>query len=234
MKKLIFFAIIFISNAFVVNVFAKSNNSWNDIEQESIQVNKPIEYIDIYNKYSMINSKLKVKLVDYGNVEKNKKNIKYTLKNYGVEVLNNSGIYRVFRSTVSLKSDVDFHLLYNDKDVFAFRVRKNSIIDYVESPYRNNSVETYIYDIKNNNYVLIDVLNSDSNTIDGKINLLQEDQFTFNTKTSNYVYLANIKYAEKNKIGTFKVNLNKKLKCLSSTLGCENIGIQTAELISKN
>lgn len=80
MKKLIFFAIIFISNAFVVNVFAKSNNSWNDIEQDSIQVNKPIEYIDIYNKYSMINSKLKVKLVDYGNVEKNKKNIKYTLK----------------------------------------------------------------------------------------------------------------------------------------------------------
>ncbi|MGE8560540.1 MAG: hypothetical protein ACN6NJ_06295, partial [Acinetobacter sp.] len=194
MKKLIFFAIIFISNAFIFNVFAKSNNSWNDIEQDSIQVSKPIEYIDIYNKYSMISSKLKVKLVDYGNVEKNKKNIKYTLKNYGVEVLNNSSIYRIFRSTASLKSDVDFHLLYNDKDIFAFRVRKNSIIDYVESPYRNNSVETYIYDIKNNNYVLIDVLNSDSNTIDGEIDLLQGDQFTFNTKTSNYVYLANIKY----------------------------------------
>ncbi|WP_313036279.1 hypothetical protein [Acinetobacter sp.] len=234
MKKINFFAIIFISNAFVFNVFAKSNNSWNDIDQDSIQVSKPIEYIDSYNKYSMINAKLKVKLVDYGNIEKNKKNIRYTLKNYGVEVFNNLSVYRVFKSTAALKSEVDFNLLYSDRDIFAFRIRKNSTIDYVEFPYKNYSVETYVYDIKSNNYVLIDVLNSDSNTVEGKTDLLQGDQFTFNTKTGNYTYLANIKYAGKNKIGIFKVNLNKKLKCLSSTLGCGNIGFQTAELISKN
>lgn len=234
MNKLNFFTIIFISNAFVSNVFANQNNSWNDIDQDSIQISKPIKYIDSYNKYSMINPKLKVKLVDYGNIEKNKKNIQYTLKKYGVEVFNNSSIYRVFKSTAASKSDVDFNLLYSDRDVLAFRIRKKSIIDYVESPHKNNSVETYVYDIKSNSYVLIDVLNSDSNTVEGKTDLLQGDQFTFNIKTGNYTYLANIKYAEKNKIGIFKVNLNKKLKCLSSTLDCENIGLQSAELISKN
>lgn len=231
MKKLNFFGIIFISNAFVFSVFAKSNNSWNDIDQDSIQVSKPIEYIDSYNKYSMINPKLKVKLVDYGNIEKN---IQYTLKKYGVEVFNNSSIYSVFKSTTALKSDINFNLLYSDKDVFAFRMRKNSTIDYVKYPYKNYSVETYVYDIKSNMYVVIDVLNSDSNTVESKTDLLQGDQFTFNTRTGSYTYLANIKYAERNKIGIFKVNLNKKLKCLSSTLGCENIGLQTAELISKN
>ncbi len=69
----------------------KKNSEWNDYLQDSTQINSPIEYIDSYNKYTVLNPNLKIKLVDFGNINKIK-NIKYSLKKYGVQILNRKSI----------------------------------------------------------------------------------------------------------------------------------------------
>lgn len=61
------------------NTFANVDE-WNDYLQDSTQINSPIEYIDSYNKYTVINPNLKIKLGDFGNINKTKKEIKYSLK----------------------------------------------------------------------------------------------------------------------------------------------------------
>lgn len=73
-------------------------------------------------------------------------------------------------------------------------------------------------------------MNSESE-LDGKqLNLLSGDQFTFNSKKGIYTYLANIKYASNDRVGIFKVDLSNSLKCISATLGCENVGLDLAEI----
>ena len=49
-------------------------------------------------------------------------------------------------------------------------------------------------------------------------------------KKGIYTYLANIKHASNVRIGIFKVDLNHSLKCISATLGCENVGLSLAEI----
>lgn len=61
--------------------YAKEKSEFNDYLQDSTQINSPIEYIDSYNKYTVINPNLKIKLVDFSNINKTKKEIKYSLKN---------------------------------------------------------------------------------------------------------------------------------------------------------
>ena len=58
---------------------------------------------------------------------------KYTLKKYGVQILNNGKIYYLFKITTPLKSNIDFNSLYHDKNIIAFRVCDNSTIDYVKN-----------------------------------------------------------------------------------------------------
>lgn len=87
----------------VSNGYAKGNNIWNDVTQDSIQINSPVEFIDNYGNYTVISSKVKIKLSDFGNIDKNKNGIKYTLKNYGVQVLNGDKVYNVFKTTVPVK-----------------------------------------------------------------------------------------------------------------------------------
>lgn len=232
MKKINFLFLLFGLNLIIPYVFAKTNNGWDDYMQDAIQINSPIEFIDEYNKYTVIDPKKKIRLTDFGNIERNKSGVKYTLKNYGVQILNNNKVYNVFKTTTTLKSYVDFDLLYHDKNIVAFRIRDNSTVDYVKEPFRSFLVDTYVYNLSSNKFAIIPVLNSDSE-LDGKqLNLLQGDQFTFNSKKGIYTYLANIKYAKNGKIGTFKVDLNNSLKCISATLGCENVGLSTAELDS--
>ncbi len=86
----------------------KENSEWNDYLQDSTQINSPIEYIDSYNKYTVLNPNLKIKLVDFGNINKIKKDIKYSLKKYGVQILNRKEVYNIFEGKVPLKSNVDY------------------------------------------------------------------------------------------------------------------------------
>lgn len=226
-KKAILLLSLFVGSS---HVFAKVNNDWNDLNQDSIQIRSPVEFIDTYNKYTVVGENKKIKLVDFGNIEKVKKDVKYTLKNYGVQVLNGKKVFNVFKTTTSLNSNVDFNLLYHDKNIVAFRVRDNSAINYVKKPFRSFTVNTYIYNFSSNKFSQIPVLNSESE-LDGKqLDLLQGDQFTFNAKKGIYTYLANIKYTSNGKIGIFKVDLNHSLKCISATLGCENVGLSLAEI----
>lgn len=210
--------------------FSKSINSWNDTNQDSIQINGPVDFIDTFNNYSVISKNIKIKLTDFGDIEKNKAGKKYTLKKYGVQILNNGKIYNLFKTTTPLKSNVDFNLLYHDKNIIAFRVRDNSTIDYIKKPFRSFTVNTYVYNINSNKFSAFSVLNSESE-LDGKqLNLLSGDQFTFNSKKGIYTYLANIKYASNDRVGIFKVDLSNSLKCISATLGCENVGLDLAEI----
>ena len=52
------------------NTYAKNNDIWNDVSQDSIQVDSPIEFINSYGGYTVIGVNKKIKLVDFGNIEK--------------------------------------------------------------------------------------------------------------------------------------------------------------------
>lgn len=230
MKNFKYSCVFIVFLLIVSNGYAKGNNIWNDVTQDSIQINSPVEFIDNYGKYTVISSKVKIKLSDFGNIDKNKNGIKYTLKNYGVQVLNGDKVYNVFKTTVPVKSNVDFNLLYHDTNIVAFRVRENSTIDYVKKPFKNFIVNAYVYNLKTNKFSTLPVLNSESELEESKLDLLQGDQIIFNAKKGIYTYLANIKYAKNGKLGVFEVNLNKSLKCISASQGCENVGLSSAEI----
>lgn len=227
-KKAILLLSLFVGSS---QLFAKVNNNWNDLNQDSIQIKSPVEFIDTYNKYTVVGENKKIKLVDFGNIEKVKKDVKFTLKNYGVQVLNGRKVYNVFKVTTALNSSVDFNLLYRDKNVVAFRIRDNSKIDYVKNPFKSFTVNTYVYNFSSNRFSSIPVLNSESDLKESNIDSLRGDQFVYNAKKGIYTYLANIKFADSGKLGVLKVDLDKNLKCISSSQGCDNVGISIAELV---
>lgn len=213
--------------------YSKENPLWNDYLQDSTQVKSPINYIDTYNKYSAIRPDLKIMLRDFGDINKTKKDIKYTLKKYGIQVLNGKDVYNVLRTAVPLQSNVDLALLYHDKDILAFRTRELSTVNYVKVPFKKNSVSAFLYNIKNNNFTEISVILSDSEDGDEKTDLLMGDQVTYDAKKGQYTYLANIKTYKDRKISPFKITVNVNLKCISSTLGCETTGVLAAEKENK-
>lgn len=79
MKK-INILLLLISLSYISYSPASTQNEWNDITQDSIQIKKPIEYIDQYDKYILINKKFKIKLKEFGDVKKSKNNISYIQK----------------------------------------------------------------------------------------------------------------------------------------------------------
>ncbi|ENX38409.1 hypothetical protein [Acinetobacter sp. NIPH 2100] len=233
MKFMNTFAMI-IACGFSFNVcYAKENSSWSDYLQDSTQVKSPVEYIDTYNKYSVISPNLKIKLTDFGNIDKTKKNINYKLKKYGVQVLNGKDIYNVFETTAPLKSNVDFTLLYHDKDIVAFRMKEISTVDYVRVPFKKFQVTAYLYNIRNNNFTEIPVIQSNSDDGNEKTDLLMGDQVTYDAKKGQYTYNANVKTYKDGRTSPLKTSLNVNLKCISSTLGCETIGVLAAEKETK-
>lgn len=213
--------------------YSKENPLWNDYLQDSTQVKLPIDYIDAYNKYSAIRPDLKIMLRDFGDVNKTKKDIKYTLKKYGIQVLNGKGVYNVLRTAVPLQSNVDLALLYHDKDILAFRTRELSTVNYVKVPFKKNSVSAFLYNIKNNNFTEIPVILSVSEDGDEKTDLLMGDQVTYDAKKGQYTYLGNVKTYKDGKTSPFKITVNVNLNCISSTLGCETTGVLAAEKETK-
>ncbi|MEC8057088.1 MAG: hypothetical protein VX136_08210, partial [Pseudomonadota bacterium] len=163
----------------------------------------------------------------------NKKNINYTLKKYGIQILNGKDVYNVLRTAVPLQSNVDLALLYHDKDILAFRMRELSTVNYVKIPFKRNKVSAFLYNIKNNNFTEIPVILSDSEDGDEKTDLLMGDQVTHDAKKGQYTYLANVKNYKDGKTYPFKITINSNLKCISSTLGCETTGILSAEKETK-
>ena len=93
MIKLKIVFILFGSNLLISTCYSKANNVWDDYMQDAIQINSPIEFIDKYNKYTVVDPKKKIRLTDFGNIESNKSGVKYTLKNYGVQILNNGKVF---------------------------------------------------------------------------------------------------------------------------------------------
>lgn len=213
--------------------YSKENPLWKDCLQDSTQVKLPIDYIDAYNKYSAIRPDLKIMLRDFGDINKTKKDIKYTLKKYGIQVLNGKDVYNILRTAVPLQSNVDLALLYHDKDILAFRTRELSTVNYVKVPFKRNSVSAFLYNIKNNNFTEIPVILSDSEDGDEKTDLLMGDQVTYDAKKGQYTYLANVKTYKDGKTSPFKITVNVNLKCISSTLGCETTGVLAAEKETK-
>ncbi|TVT75837.1 MULTISPECIES: hypothetical protein [Acinetobacter] len=233
MNKFIFLKMIVAYGFFFNFCYAKENSSWNDYLQDSTQVKSPVEYLDVYNKYSVINPNLKIKLTDFGNIDKTKKNINYTLKKYGVQILNGKVVYDVLRTAVPVESNVDLALLYHDKAILAFRIRELSTVNYVKVPFKSNKVTVFIYNINNNNFTEIPVIHSDSEDKSEQTDQLMGDQVTYDIKKGQYTYLANVKTYKDGKISQFKAVLNGSLKCISSTLGCETTGILSAEKQAK-
>uniref|UniRef100_UPI0030094D0B hypothetical protein n=1 Tax=Acinetobacter ursingii TaxID=108980 RepID=UPI0030094D0B len=228
MKSIKLLAMIIAYSVFFNICNAKENVLWDDYLQDATQVNSPVEYIGAYNKYSAINPNLKIMLRDFGDINKTKKNINYTLKKYGIQILNGKDIYDVLRTAVPLQSNVDLVLLYHDKDILAFRMRELSTVNYVKIPFKRNRVSAFLYNIKNNNFTEIPVILSDSEDGDEKTDLLMGDQVTYDAKKGQYAYLANVKTYTDGKVSPFKAVFNINLKCISLTLGCETIGVLKA------
>jgi len=233
MNKLFFLNFMVVCSVSFNVCNAKENSLWDDYLQDATQVNSPVEYIGTYNKYSAISPDLKIMLRDFGEINKTKKDINYTLKKYGIQVLNGKDVYNVLRTAVPLKSNVDLALLYHDKDILAFRMRELSTVNYVKVPFKRNRVSAFLYNIKNNNFTEIPVILSDSEDGDEKTDLLMGDQVTYDAKKGQYTYLANVKTYKDGKTSPFKITLNVNLKCISSTLGCENTGVLVAEKETK-
>lgn len=229
MKFMNTFAMIIACGVSLNVCYAKENSLWNDYLQDATQINSPVEYIGTYNKYSAIKPNLKIMLRDFGDINKTKKNVTYTLKKYGIQVLNGKDVYNVLRTAVPLQSNIDLTLLYHDKAILAFRTRELSTVNYVKVPFKRNRVSAFLYNIKNNNFIEIPVILSDSQDSDQKTDLLMGDQVTYDDKKGWYTYLANVKTYENGKTSPFKITLNANLKCISSTLGCETTGILDAK-----
>ena len=207
--------------------YAKENPLWSDYLQDATQINSPVEYIGTYNRYSAIKPNLKIMLRDFGDISKTK-NVTYTLKKYGIQVLNGKDVYNVSRTAAPLQSNIDLTLLYHDKDVLAFRTRELSTVNYVKVPFKRNRVSAFLYNIKNNNFIEIPVILSDSQDSDHKTDLLMGDQVIHDAKKGQYTYLANVKTYTDGKVSPFKAVFNINLKCISLTLGCETIGVLKA------
>ncbi|MGE8644658.1 hypothetical protein [Acinetobacter vivianii] len=233
MNKLFFLNFMVVCSVSFNVCDAKENSLWDDYLQDATQVKSPVEYIGTYNKYSAIRSDLKIMLRDFGEINKTKEDINYTLKKYGIQVLNGKDVYNVLRTAVPLKSSVDLALLYHDKAILAFRMRELSTVDYVKVPFKRAQVTTYFYNINNNNFTEIPVILSDSEDGDEKIDRLMGDQVTYDAKKGQYTYLANVKTYQDGKTSPFKITLNVNLKCISSTLGCETTGVLAAEKETK-
>lgn len=233
MNKLFFLNFMVVCSVSFNVCNAKENSLWDDYLQDATQVNSPVEYIGTYNKYSAISPDLKIMLRDFGEINKTKKDINYTLKKYGIQVLNGKDVYNVLRPAVPLKSNVDLALLYHNKDILAFRMRELSTVNYVKVPFKRNRVSAFLYNIKNNNFTEIPVILSDSEDGDEKTDLLMGDQVTYDAKKGQYTYLANVKTYKDGKTSPFKITLNVNLKCISSTLGCETTGVLAAEKETK-
>ncbi|WP_288419205.1 hypothetical protein [uncultured Acinetobacter sp.] len=229
MKFMNTFAMIIACGVSLNVCYAKENSLWNDYLQDATQINSPVEYIGTYNRYSAIKPNLKIMLRDFGDINKTKKNVTYTLKKYGIQVLNGKDVYNVLRTAAPLQSNIDLTLLYHDKDILAFRTRELSTVNYVKVPFKRNRVSAFLYNIKNNNFIEIPVILSDSQDSDHKTDLLMGDQVIHDDKKGGYTYLANIKTYENGKTSPFKVTFNANLKCISSTLGCETIGVLEAQ-----
>ncbi|MCH4243051.1 hypothetical protein [Acinetobacter gerneri] len=214
------------------NCFALSED-WNDIVLDSIQNKKPIEYVDEYNKYIVINSKLKIKLKDFGNVSKIRNDIKYVQKKIGVQILNSNKIYNVYNDILPVNADVNMHLLYDGSIVTGVRIRKNYEINYVKSPYRVSEADAVLYSVKENKVATIKIINSTADSEGGGLDYIRGDQITYDNKNKRYTYYAEILKSD-HKISKFKVVLDSSFKCVSATLGCGNVGISYGELVGVN
>jgi len=59
MNKLYFLNVMIASSVYFNIGYVKENPSWSDYLQDATQTNSPVEYIDTYNKYSVISPILK-------------------------------------------------------------------------------------------------------------------------------------------------------------------------------
>lgn len=75
MNKLYFLNVMIASSVYFNIGYAKENSLWADFLQDVTQINSPVEYIDTYNKYSVISPIFKIKLTDFGNIDKKRKTL---------------------------------------------------------------------------------------------------------------------------------------------------------------
>ena len=204
---------------------SKTLNSQN-FKQDATQIQEPVLYIDQYGKYSKISNTMKITLVDYGNKSKSYSGGSYILKKYGVEVQAGNRVFDVYQSTIPEKSNVDLKILYNDKNLVAWRIREFSTIDYVKRPYKNFSTNFFIFNKSVNSVMEVPVVNSPSDNLNSNFEkILAGDEFIFDNNTKKYIYRANIKN-KNDKIEDFDVVLNSSLKCVSASVGCGSLGFK--------
>lgn len=197
-----------------------------DFRQDATQVQEPVLYIDQYGKYSKISNTMKITLVDYGNKNKSYSGGSYVLKKYGVEVESGKRMFDVYQSTIPEKSNVDLKILYNDKNLVAWRIREFSTVDYVKRPYKNFTTNFFIFNKSINSVMEIPVINSSSDNVNSDFEkILAGDEFKFDNNTKKYIYKANIKN-KNDKIENFDVVLNSSLKCISASIGCSSFGFK--------
>lgn len=219
----IFKSLVIISISLLALSTSAKNIDWNDYQQSAIQINEPILFLDQFGKFSQLNKGLKLGLVDYGNKSKKYSSGNYELKSYGVEALNNKKEYILYQSTVPIKSTVDLQVLYQDKNIVAFRIREFSELDYIRKPYKKHISNLFIYNKISNLVAEAAIINSSSPNLESDYrNILVGDNFSYIKNEKKYLYDASVRDSNGG-IQNYKLILNLELKCLFSTFDCENI-----------
>ena len=216
-------SIVIISSSFFSLLCHAKNIDWNDYQQSATQIKEPVLFLDQFGRFSQLDKNFKLSLVDYGDKNKKYSGGDYILKSYGIEFLNNQKEYILYQSTVPLKSTVDLKILYQDKKIVAFRIREFSELDYVKRPYKKFISNFFIYNKLSNLVIEAPVVNSSSTNLESDYgSILAGDNFSYIKEEKKYLYNANIRESNR-KINDYKLILDSDLKCLTFTLGCENI-----------
>ncbi|MBF7691529.1 hypothetical protein [Acinetobacter pollinis] len=243
-----------------VNLSYADDPEWDDIMIESVQLKKPIDYLsnDKLNYYSYYSDDLKVKIVDYGILNRSTGKEKYQLQEYGVEILNKNKIYQLFKTRGSYNNQFWVRInniwLNEEAGYLALTVRTNDYVNYGSLPERTNDVTTYIYNLKNNKFMRLNSISVSSN-VDSKGDAIKPLDCTvgvklsYNEKTKLFTYTDLIQKGCDGPINAqtiknmpvYKVTFDRNFKCISTNKlagGCsdedninESIGNYTAEFL---
>lgn len=216
---------------------AKINaNEWDNLDQDAIQIQEPITYLNEYNEYSVLSPKFKIKLTDFGDLKIIHNKANYTLKEYGVQVLNNNKIYTLFKTTEGIDSKVNLNIIYYDKNIVVFTVSSQSRLAYLPRPEKTSASDLYLYSINNNNFSKLIIFNSSDYINGNNLEYLAGDQITENKSKSYYIYNANILSDKTKKTKKMKVIFDRKLNCISPNNICDSeiFGRFKAEFVGVN
>ncbi|WEV49015.1 hypothetical protein OZX61_00555 [Acinetobacter sp. ESL0695] len=252
--------LVLLCGGLFANLSYADDPEWDNFMIDDIQLKNPVDFLSNhrFNFYSRYSENLKVKIVDYGVLNRSSGGYNYQLQEYGVEILNKNKIYQLFKTTAPYNDQlwvrIDNIWLNEEKGYIALTVRTNDYINYGSVPQRNNDVTTYVYNLKTNKMISLNSISVSSN-VDSKGDAIKPldctvgAKLSYNEKTKLFTYTDRIQKGcdgpinaqTIKKMPVYRVTFDRNLECVSTNKlagGCtdednvnESIYNYTAEFI---